>query len=1017
MKKKRSHVYRGAAGIFLALMVMLGVVAQVADSWADKVNELLGASSATIQRSANLADYRYPSDYANASDLIIDEIAFNTRLAAEGTVALKGTPELPGKKVTLFGMRSGDKMQFGGSMGELVSAVEAVNLASGMANSGFEINPAMVQFYKDHEADYEPTRSAGGNIVSSYVDGDGENTQGAAIGEVPVSEYSADLLGDYKDAAVIVLGRDAGESACFYPGLNGLSNPDEFTNSPTGNILSLSNEERDLVNWVKAQGFGKIVVLLNSASAMEIEELKQDAAIDSILWIGNPGAYGTYGIAKLLSGEALPSGHLPDTFAVNSALSPAAQNFGIYTFANIDDIETTKNHALRAEWYLVEAEGIYTGYKYYETRYFDSVLGQGNAASAQSGEAVNGSRTWNYENEVSYAFGYGVEGSTFAEEITDAKIDWTGNTPSTVTVKVNNTGDKAAKHAVQLYVSLPYTDYDRTAGVEKAAVQLVSYAKTGEAQEKSFKDVVLLAPGETEEITLSFNAQDIYSYDRMQAHDGVTGAYILEAGDYWFATGNGAHDAANAVLKAAYPHAAAGLESTGAVRLETLNETHTLTESNGATIQNQLDEADLNTWNTDATVTWLTRADWAATFPKSVESMTATEAMITLLRNATYDAAAELASYTGPAVFTYGAKNNIKAVDLVGLDYNDPKYDLLLDEMTLQDLINQYIAYTSEITSISMPKENPADSPLGFIATIGQRTAGSIYEVAKDDPAYGHYTNVYPGGPIVAATFSPLLQKEEGRLIANDCIWDGYTHWYGPGLNLHRTPYNGRNVGYYSEDAMLTGLSAAYVHQSLNRYGIVTNAKHFAFNDQETNRDGLAVFLNEQAAREGELRGFQIAIRDGGMKGVMTAFNRIGVTHVAAHRGLMNGILRGEFGFNGFVITDSVKSAQYFLPRETLMAGNDMMLGGSNNGKVWNMTVDAVSADPVVQAGLRESYHRKLYAAVNSVQLNGMTPDTNATGGLVWWALILRILMGICFVGFVVYVVLFILKHRKEGRQ
>ena len=1015
--KKRSHVYRGVAGIFLALMIILGVVAQVANNWADKVNELLGASSATIKRSENVADYRFPSDYTNPSDLVVDEILLGTRLSAEGTVALKGLPELPGKNVTLFGMRSGDKMQFGGSMGELVSGVEAVNLANGMAQSGFSINPAMVQFYKDHEADYAPTRSAGGNIVSSYLNDDGENAQGAEIGEVPVSEYDASLLEGYKDAAVIVLGRDAGESACFYPGINGLSNPDEFTLSPTGNILSLSNDERDLVNWVKAQGFGKIVVLLNSASAMEIEELRQDSAIDSILWIGNPGAYGTYGIAQLLSGEVLPSGHLPDTFAVNSALSPAAQNYGIYTFSNVDEIETTKNHALRAEWYLVEAEGIYTGYKYYETRYADTVLQQGNAEDALSGEAVNGSRTWKYENEVSYPFGYGIEGSTFQEVIIDSSIDWSGAASSTVTVRVTNTGDRAAKHVVQLYVALPYTDYDRASGVEKAAVQLVSYAKTGEASEGSFKDVVLLAPGESEELTLTFNAQDLYSYDRLLEHDGVQGAYLLEAGDYYFVTGNGAHDAVNTFLKAAYPHVAGSLESTGAVWQENVANTYTLTESNGVTIQNQLDEADLNTWQTDVSITWLSRTDWAGTFPKSVETLTATEAMITLLRNSTYDAAAELAAYTGPAVFTYSAQNNVKAVDLVGLDYNDPKYDALLDEMTLQDLINQYIAYTAEIPYISMPKENPADSPLGFIATIGQRTAGSIYEVDKDDPAYGHYTNVYPGGPVVAATFSPLLQTQEGVLIANDCIWDGYSHWYGPGLNLHRTPYNSRNIGYYSEDAVLTGRAAAYVHEGLNRYGILTNAKHFAFNDQETNRDGLAVFLNEQAARENELRGFQIAIRDGNLKGLMTAFNRIGVTHVAAHRGLMNGILRGEWGFNGYVLTDSVKSAQYFLPRETLMAGNDMMLGGSNNGKVWNMTVEAVSADPVIQAGIRESYHRKLFVAVNSVQLNGMTPDTNATGGLVWWALILRILMGISFVGFVVYLVLFILRYRKEGRH
>ena len=1006
--KKKSHIFRGVSGILLALVVLVQIVAQVANNWAGKVNELLGVSDATITRSGDKADYTYLSDFENASDLIAAEIALNTRLAAEGSVVLKGTPALSGTKVTLFGMRSGDKMQFGGSMGELTDASNVVTLAQAMEANGFSVNPDMVQFYKDMAADYAPTRSSGGNVISSYED------QGSAIGEVPIGEYSPSLIGDYTDAAVVVFGRDAGESACFYPGLNGLSEPSEFSGSPTGNILSLSDNEQALLTWVKTQGFSKIVVLLNSASAMEIEELKTDAAVHSIVWIGNPGAYGTYGVAKLLSGEVLPSGHLPDTFAVNSAKSPAAQNYGIYTFANLNDIETTTNHALRGEWYVVEAEGIYTGYKYYETRYFDSVLNQGNASLAAHNETANGSNTWSYDNEVSYSFGYGVEGSTFSEEITGADIDWSGETDSTVTVKVTNTGSAAAKHVVQLYVSVPYTDNDKKNGVEKSAVQLIGYAKTGEAQEQTYADVVLLAPGASEEVTITFNAQDFYSYDRTYAHDGVTGAYVLEAGTYYFATGNGAHDAVQAVLKELRPDVAGDLQPTGAVYGEHRSGTTYLTESNGVTIQNQMDNADLNSWNTGVTVTWLSRGNWAGTFPQSIDSITATNEMIFMLRNATYNAETALANYDGPTTFTYGADNGVRVVDLVGKDYDDPLYDQLLDEMQLQDLVNQYIAYLEEIDYIAFPKEQPADSPLGIVGTIGQRSKGSIYEVAEDDPAYGYHTNAYVGAPTVAATFSPKLQEEEGRLIGNDALWSGYTTWYAPGMNLHRTPYNGRNVGYYSEDGVLTGMTAAYVHRGLNTKGVVTNAKHFAFNDQETNRDGLAVFLNEQAARENELRGFQIPIRDGSLKGLMTAFNRLGVTHVAAHTGIMNGILRGEWGFNGYVITDSVKSAQYFLPRETLMAGNDLMLGGSNNGTVWEFAPETVKDDPVVQSALRESFHRKLYVYANSVLMNGITQESSASGAVVWWVLMFQILGGVTFIGFAVCFVLFIVYARRE---
>ena len=1005
MKKQTSHVFRGLASICLALLVIFAIVSGIANSWSGKVNELLGITDNTMSRSDDPADYRFISDYASGSDLIAAEIALNTRLEAEGAVALKGQIAIEGKKVTLFGMRSGSKMQFGGTMGELIDPSNVVTLAEALEANGFEVNPAMQQFIQSMEGEYAPLKSPGGNIIFNY------EGQGAEIKEIPASKYKAADIGAYTDAAIVVFGRDAGESACFYPGANGLANPDEFSNSPTGNILSLSNDERDLLSFVKAQGFGKIVVLLNSGTSMEIEELKTDSAIDSILWIGNPGAYGTYGVAKLLSGELLPSGHLPDTWAVNSAKSPAAQNLGVYTFDNYTDIETTNNNALRSSWYLVELEGIYTGYKYYETRYYDTVMNQGQAALAAHGETANGGSSWNYDNEVSYTFGFGLEGSRFAEEITAANIDWSGKSDSSVTVKVTNTGDTAAKHVVQLYVSAPYTQ----GGLEKAAVQLVGYAKTGEAQEKSFVDCVLLQPNESEEVTVTFNAQDIYSYDSAYVHDGYQGAYVLDAGDYVFATGNGAHEAVNAVLNAQRGDDA--LATTGAARVETVGETLYITESNGTTVQNRMTDAELNSWNTGTSVAYLSRSDWAGTFPVSVDKITATEAMIPYLRNVTYDAAAELSHYDGPTVFTYGVDNGVKAVDLIGLDYDDPKYELALQELTLQELANQYIAYLGELKTLAMPKESSADSPLGLIAKIGQRTAGTIYEVAADDPAYGHMTNVYVGGPVVAATFSPLLQSEEGRLIANDGLWSGYNNWFGPGMNLHRTPYNLRNICYYSEDPVLTGLTGTYVHTAAYKLGLVTATKHFAFNDQETNRDGIAVFFSEQAARENELRGFGIAIRNNAIKGIMSAFNRVGCTHIAAHRGVMNGILRGEWGWKGFMMTDSVKSAAYFLPKECIMAGNDMMLGGSNNGTVWNWSAETLASDPVLQNAVRESYHRKLFMYANSSLLNGMTSDSGSSGAVVWWVLTLRIIMGLSFVGTVAFTALSLVRSNKERRQ
>lgn len=1006
--KAKSHIFRGLASIFLALTVIFGMLMNIAMTWSGKVNEILGVTDATFTRSLNEEDYYFKSDYKNPADLIEAEIALNTRLEAEGAVVLKGMPAIDGTHVTLFGMRS-EKMQYGGSMGSLIDDSQAVSLAEAMSEYGFSVNPEMVAFYQEKATDYSPVRAAGGNCV--------DKNEGTTVNEVPVKEYlslSADTMTEYNDAAIVVLGRDAGESCCFYPGEDGISDPNEFSNSPTGNILSLSNEERSLLNYIKNQGFKKIVVLLNSACAMEIEELRTDDAVDCIMWIGNPGCYGTYGIARLLNGSVLPSGHLPDTYAVNSAMAPAMKNYGAYVFENADAIETTTNNGLRSSWYLAEEENIYLGYKYYETRYYDSVVGQGNASAALQKETADGGSTWDYDKEVSYSFGYGVEGSEFQEKIKNVSIDFSGKTDSTVTVEVTNVGGQAAKHAVQLYISLPYTDYDRQNLVEKSAIQLVGYAKTGEAKEKSFEDVVLLEPGESEEVTISFKATDFYSYDVNREHDGVTGAYILEAGDYYFATGNGAHDAMQRILKETHPEYMQDAEPTGDVYKEAVSMQQVLTESNGTVIQNELTDADLNTYDCGTTVTLLSRSDWAGTFPTGIDSLSASDEMIALLRNEIYDSEAENAAYAGETGFSYNQDHGISAIQLKGLDYDDPMYEQALSQVDLQDMINYYLAIINPIESIRLPIYNGADSPLGILFTIGKFTEGMIYEVSEEDPSYGHATNVYVSENVLAATFSNRLAEEEGRLVGNDALWTGCTGWNAPGLNIHRSQYNGRNIEYYSEDPILTGNMGAAIYRQVIRYGVVAAGKHFAFNDQETNRDGIAVFIGEQAARENELRGFQIALRDGNANSLMTAFNRVGCTHAGASKGLMNGILRGEWGFDGYVITDSVKSAKYFQPSECLVAANNQMLGASANAEAWGYTKTEIQKDPVLENGVRESFHRLLYTYVNSNAMNGITESTGASSAVAWWILGLQLMMGFCFVAFVVFVVLFVLHLRKE---
>lgn len=780
-KKSKTRIFRGLTGIFAALLVLTGSIRTVAFDWKDRVNELLGVSSEGVERSQNPEDYVYPSDYETAEELVNAEIGLATRIQAEGTVLLKGTAEAGGTNVTLFGMRS-HAMQYGGTMGGRVSEKQCVSLADALTESGFNVNPVMQQFYTDMAQTYIPGNAAGASNVDT-------NT-GATVNEVPVSEYTqtqTDSYGEYSDAAIVVLGRDSSEGSDYYPGAEGIANADEFSESPTGNILGLSDDERDLISYVESQGFRKVIVLINSGSAMELEELDADENVDTIMWIGNPGCYGTYGIAQILSGEVLPSGHLSDTYAVNSALSPAAVNYGAYTFTNAADIDTSPNDALRSSWYLAETEGIYIGYKYYETRYYDTVTGQGNASEAAHGESADGGDVWDYDNEVTYPFGYGIEGSTFTEEITDSSIDWSGAEDSTVTVRVTNIGDAAAKHVVQLYVSQPYTDYDRENGVEKSAIQLVGYAKTGEASESDYTQSVLLNPGESEDVTVTFNTSDFRTYDDTYAHDDVTGAYTLEAGEYVFATGNGAHDAVQSVLKYQYPDQMQNVTPTGVTLAVDLDEDMAFTESNDTLVQNQLEDADLNSWDCGTEVTYLTRNDWAGTFPTEVMSVTATEEMITLLQNAIYDANAANAEYDGETSWEYDQDLGVVAAQLIGADYEDPLYEDLMREVRLQDMLDQYTANTETLGSIGLPKVNGADSPLGIMGILGRFTEGTIYELQESDEYYGYETNVYESEVVVASTYSHLLASEQGRIIGNDSVWTLVTQWNAPGLLFGRS--------------------------------------------------------------------------------------------------------------------------------------------------------------------------------------------------------------------------------------
>ena len=958
--KKHISLFRGLTAVFAVLFALILIVAEyMTGVYRGKIEEMTGSVSGAVVRSEDIEDYKYKSDYSNTNELMAAEKAFVTRVEEEGAVLLKGTPadlKVGGNKnVSLFGMRSvSNKMNYNGAIGGVTNTALQVSLEDALAEEGFHINQELRKVYRDNRTKYETQKNTNGSneMPANLITG--------------VSNYAS-----YNDAAIVVFGRASGESYTF-------------TNK---GALALDNTEKGVLNYVKQRDFNKIIVLLNTASPMEIEELKNDEEIDAVLLMGNPGAYGNCGIARLLAGEVLPSGHLPDTYAVNNQKAPSAQNYGSQQFSG-----SGLNNYNR--YFTVEEEGIYIGYKYYETRYYDTVFGNGNASAATGAQTSDGSIVWNYDKEVTYAFGYGIEGSKFTEEITETDIDWTGATDSTVKVKVTNTGSVAAKHAVQLYVHAPYT----SGGLEKSAIQLVAYGKTGEQFEKDFTEVVNLEPGESnaETLTLTFNAKDFSSYDSSYAHDGVKGAYVLDAGDYYFATGNGAHEAVQAVIKAEDSSKLSGVTVSGDVKKVNNPTAVAITKGvNDTLIQNQLEDMDFTYSEygnafTSKGAKYLSRTDWNGTFPTTVNGVAVNDYMMKYLSlNGTYDKAAANAAYDGP-VYTDAdfGQTGYTVRDIAGVtDYDNENFEKVISCIDDRGMLSGYVAGgPAAINSIFLDAGHPSDSPVGIIIGYGTYTA-SIAPFADAGENKGTFPAVFTGEPVLAATFSHLLASEMGRLVGNDGLWIGCYWWFGPGMNLHRSPYNGRNNEYYSEDSVLTGCMATDVTVAAQAKGIAVCAKHFAFNDIEQNREGIAPFGSEQAARENELRGFEFAFVKGGMKSTMTGFNRVGVTYSSAHYGLVTGICRGEWGHKGLVITDSVKEKSYERAAECLIAGTDFMLGG--NGRIdgaWeNISPEAAANDPVIMNALRTAMHRYLYTLADTGFMDGYPKGELTLSGAAWW--------------------------------
>ena len=1025
MSKKNSgrRVWRGVTTTTASLLAISVCASTVVDGFRTDIDKFLGTKSTKlVTEETDGADlYTFKSDYTSTSDLLHGIQDVGERMSEEGSVLLKNNGALPltkdeTQKITLLGFSSYYPVQ-GGDMGSSFIAntgtdADTVDMVGAFKAKGFGLNQTVADMYEALQPTFKSeVQSWGGTIEYNHITA--PSTTGVFSSKEPSQAALDGQNAAWKDSMndnnvmIVTIARSASENGTYQPGTAGV---DPTQNLNQTDPLGLSDDERDLINaavTAKASNGGKVIVLLNNASAMEVQEIEDNDGVDAILQVGLPGGYGFYGVADILSGDVNPSGHLTDTYAVKNANSPAAQNFGDLQWTNA-------NPDIKMNDAIVEAENIYIGYKYYETRYFDTVMNQGNASSTVGSSTGS---AWNYDDEVTYPFGYGLSYTTFTQTLDDLHVDLENETV-TAKVTVTNTGSVAGKDVVQLYVSLPYTDYDKEHGVEKAAVQLLDYGKTAE-----------LAPGASETVTITADMQNMASWDSTADNAaGTKGCYILDAGDYYFTIGNGAHEAVQNVLAAEGQDVGGDADKAKSWNLGSQDTTTFATTKNGTAVENQLADMDVNYW-LPGTATYLTRADWEGTFPKTYKDLTATDEMIDILDNDIY----EINANGDPSTITFGADNGLTLADLKGVsDINDERWDMLMDEITLEEcMIRTGFGGTSTkvIESIMSPETIQNDGPNGIYSyPLGQyantdKASGDPCAVDANDPNLAYKFGTMVNETVIAQTFNKDLAADYGRVIGNYSLWANTAIFWGIGTNLHRLPYNARNHEYYSEDAVLTvGQGTAYAAAAME-YGVIIAPKHLAFNDTEINRTGVSVFMTEQQARENELRGTQGIVENAHVLGVMTAYNRVGITQDNAHTGLTKNILRNEWGFQGLISEDFIQNANYVVLKEAVLngvtmscnTGDNTMAAVSEKYPYW--TVEAVSQDTTMMTALKQAMKYQNYALANSNAMDGMASNTKLVSVRTWYDNALTAVQIVFAALTVLAAAMYVLDERKSKKQ
>ncbi len=809
-------------------------------------------------------------------------------IADEGIVLLKNEDNcLPLSNVTnlnVFGWASTNPIYGGTGSGSLNAEAEKVTLLQGLENAGFALNSELSDFYTAYRAD----RPEMGMFEQDFT-----------LPEPPADSYSQELISNaanFSDTAVVVIARSGGENFDLPDRMEGKN----YTNNSTqyndfdadSHYLELSRTEKDMLELV-CQNFDRVVVIINAANAMELGFLDEYQQIQGAVLCPGVGQCGFNSLGEILKGSVNPSGKTVDTYVTDLTATPNFNNFGSVLYENMTDcLYFDPMDGNITPHYVTYVEGIYVGYKFYETAYV---------------EAQAGNMAFDYEAMVQYPFGYGLSYTTFSQSMGDITVQ---NGEISFDVTITNTGSSNGKDVVEVYYTPPYTN----GGIEKAAVNLIEFAKTKE-----------LAPGESQIISISFPVDEMASFDYLDQR-----AYVLEKGDYTISVNTDAHTE---------------LDS----KIYTQSETVVYDEDNArssdlVTAVNRFDDA-------ASDVVYLSRADGFSNYAQATTAHTDPILASEYAENFVWLDNYDPADYNdgNDAMPTQGAKNGLNLVDLRGADYDDARWETLLDEMTVDEMASLVALggyQTAAVESINKVQTNDCDGPASINNNFTQ--VSSIG---------------FPCGVVIAATWNKDIALAFGESIGAMADEMNVSGWYAPAMNLHRSAFAGRNFEYYSEDGILSGKIAAQAVIGAKEYGVYAYVKHFALNEQELDRNHmLFTWANEQSIRETYLKAFEIAIKDGGAQAVMSSYNFIGAIPTAASSALLQGVLRDEWGFRGMVLTDAYCVAGYQDADRYIRNGNDIMLCTFDSGT--NHVDDKTSATGIL--ALRQASKNILYTTVNS---------------------------------------------------